>query len=81
MTPAERALRELQEREHIQAAIAADASLDETLARYAELGRTFDLAEAIDRSTRVYAALVAEACRIGRSDLIAPPTPLYGKHP
>ena len=78
MTPAERALREFQEREHIQAAIAADAALDGTLARYAEFGRTYDLAEAIDRSTRIYAALVAEACRIGRSDLIAPPTPMKG---
>ena len=60
----------MNDRRHIQEAIEADKGLDESLARYAEFDAPSALAESLDRATRVYAALKAEAKRIHRTDLI-----------
>ena len=62
-------------RGHIREALAADASLDLVLARYAEHGHPEHLAAAIDISARVYAACCSEARRIRRTDIIRPPKP------
>lgn len=61
--------------EHIAAALHADRHLDVCLFTYAEHGRVPDLADSIDLCRRLHAALVDEAVRLGRLDLLTVPTP------
>jgi hypothetical protein len=67
-------------RTHIITAITADARQDVILAAYAEHTRTHDLAASIDLAGEILGALIKEAKRIGRADLVASGRHLLNKH-